>query len=134
MRAETALRKRDRAIVALRDLINVARLSSMPHDKLLQGIGEIREKTLKGVSSSVMAFFNGYARAMLDTLDAETVYGGMLNGKFVSVDSRRADYYQKQGISPVEYSQLSHNGSVKDQGAYWASSLKPFYIGPSLNG
>jgi hypothetical protein len=53
---------------------------------------------------------------------ADLVFGGIVNGRFMSTHRYRLDYYEKAGIGAKDW-----HDSAKRKGHYWADSLKPYF-------
>jgi hypothetical protein len=71
-----------------------------------------------------IAHVYGYSQACMASLYREAlVYGGFVDGKFMSTHSNRADYYEKNGIAPSDFAQAG-----KNTGHYWiADTSRPFF-------
>lgn len=130
-RAIRKIKRRDQAIVELRDVYSTAAICGMSHADLLDRIGKIKSTTLKNATQAVVAYFDGY-RAALDeaTYRSSLVFGGYYQGKFYSCHSERADYYAHHGIEP---SAFIDDSAVVDRGHYWSTTKepKPFFISRS---
>lgn len=68
-------------------------------------------------------YLEGYWAHIIDqAYRHDLVYGGWVEGRFLSTHSNRNDYYGKCGISARDWHDLSIG-----RGHYWANTLKPFY-------
>lgn len=132
MRIERALKLRDSAVSQLRSIYETAPLISATHGELLDYSGKVYRETLGKAPRWARDHARGYESALRDGLyRAALIHGGYCRGLFCSTDSRRADYYVKQGISPPEYAAESTL-----RGHYWNPAFpggvgKPFFISES---
>lgn len=124
------LKKRDNAIMRIDDAYSIARTFGQTHSELMESIAKVNS-TLMKCPQWVWAYCEGYRQALNNGLYRESlVYGGMVDGVFMSTHSNRADYYQNHGIAPSEFAK---HGRVKQTGHYWNPDLfqgkvKPFFI------
>lgn len=78
-----------------------------------------------------IAYCEGYQKALVDVLyERYLVFGGVINGRFYSTHSNRADYYAKNGIEPNAF---ADDGAVTARGHYWAGDnmtalSPPFFL------
>lgn len=129
---ERSLAIRDRMVQAVREVYSTHRIMRSPSAVL----HEAEIKVSRGVKAPhwVRAHVDGYAQRLKDELyERHLVYGGYVNGTFYSTHSDRDDYYDRHGVSPVEFSKKCSSG-----GHYWKEPLNgkmmPFFIGDSLKG
>ena len=126
MKITRALAIRDECRDNLNGLFSHSRAFCNSHAAMLEKRAAIYAKTAK-----CPAWVRSYLNGVWDTLTAELyrdalVYGAWLNGSFYSTYSKRADYYEKHGISAQVFAETS--GATK--GHYWINDLsKPFFIG-----
>ena len=132
MRIETSLKIRDAAKASLVTAYHVARECGLSADALTQSAlaARVSEK-VKGAPQWVAAFLEGYDSALRDGLytSGALAFGGMVDGKFYSTDRTRADYYDRNGISPGDF---ADNGRVTARGFYWVTGAtpRPFFLSP----
>jgi hypothetical protein len=131
MNIETAIKRRDRAVMALRDLHGTASVFGMSSDDMNTRVAEIHATICAKCPEWVHSYVRGYRQALTDALYRyELVFGGMIEGRFYSTHRDRADYYEKHGIEPNAY---ADDGKVTARGHYWRRSLddgapKAFFI------
>lgn len=128
MNIATALRRKDAAIVQLRDAYSAARICGQSHADLIARVRVIQDTTLKGAPRWALSEFKGYNRALSDRLyETSLVFGGYVNGVFCSTHRDRPDYYQTQGVEPAAF---ADGGLVKARGHYWSTTKtpKPFFV------
>ena len=127
MKLDTAIAKKNRAILVLQNAYSAARLYHFTNEELIKRVEEIRSTYLAKCPSWAHAEFEGYRRALNDFLYANhLVFGGYLDGIFYSTHRNRPDYYGYNGIEPSEY---ADNALVQNRGHYWADdTTKPFFI------
>ena len=132
MRIETSLKKRDSAVSSLRDVYARARISRPTHAAMQSEIADARA-TLSGAPEWTRAFFDGYARALSDSLymDDSLVFGGYLDGQFYSTQSKRPDYYGHFMQANVWSDETRPNGRVSGLGHYWTPSLSDGRVTPA---
>ena len=124
---DLALRKRDRALTRLIDLYSRARQYGALYSQLHGDFLEIITKECNGAPQWVKEFLRGYERALNDNLYREFLtFGCYIDGKFYSNDSKRADYYETQGMSARIYCEKSTGN--KTIGHYWKHNLKPYSV------
>jgi hypothetical protein len=129
MRIETALNRRNTAIQSLRSLYETAKFYGPLSSQMNEDKAKIRRSTLAKCPHWVIAYFDGYEKALIDALYRDSLmFGGFYEGKFYSTHSNRADYYGNNGIEPSEY---ADNGKVSNRGHYWLTTKepKPYFIG-----
>ncbi len=131
MRIETALAKRDSAVMSFRDLYSMAYHAGMTQKEM----GEYKARILTSLAKCpewVRAYVRGYETALFDRLFAASpmgraalVFGGWVDDRFYSVHRDRSDYYEKNGFSPADF---SDDGRVSQRGHYWGhfNPPKPF--------
>ena len=128
MRIEIALRERDRLTERVRGVYSMARTCKWESSKINGFVEEILASRKTRTPNWVYEFVRGYARALNDQVMREVVYGGFFHGVFMSTHSRRADYYQTQGVAPSDW---ADDGAVASKGFYWAFNdepVKPFFV------
>jgi len=130
-----ALRKRDSAVSALRDLYSRAESFGMSSADINSRFCDILT-TLDRCPGWTREFVRGYQKCLTDNLYRYSlVHGGFYAGTFYSTHSKRADYYERNGIGAVEY---SDDGKVTARGHYWikhvdAGKPKPFFTMEQTN-
>ena len=128
MRIETALQRKARAVMQLRDLFSSAESFGMTSAALNERVKTIRETTLAKCPHWVHAHVDGYREALTDSLYRRSLmFGGFVDGRFYSTHRTRPDYYESNGIAPADF---ADDGRVQDRGHYWSttSTPKPFFI------
>lgn len=124
-----ALRRRDAAVSALRDLYSGAESFGFTSAEINTRFCAILNK-LDGCPGWARDYLSGYRRALDDGLyERKLCHGGFYDGRFYSTHSNRSDYYERNGISACAY---ADNGAVKERGHYWikhvdAGHPKPFF-------
>lgn len=129
MQIKSALKHRDRAIERVRDLYSSAEQFGLPSDTINERYCDILQSELPAGKAPgwTRSFVDGYRKALIDNLyRSSLVYGAFIDGKFYSTHRNRDDYYEKQGLSARIFAE-EHDKAVA--GHYWASNLKPFFIG-----
>lgn len=129
MRIERALKIRDRALVALKDVFSAGQIYGSTSATLE---ANRRESLVRhGVNKApqwVSSYLDGYWRALIDNAYRhDLVYGGIVGDVFYSTHRNRPDYYEKHGIEPSAY---ADNGMVQARGHYWRGDKeRPFFVG-----
>lgn len=124
MKIETSLNARDRAIRQLNEVYTHASIVGMDSKALQEKIISIFN-SVKSYPQWVRAYVKGYDKCKNDYMyQNHLVFGAYVNGEFYSTHSDRPDYYQKHGISPIEFN-TNHNQS----GHYWKTTktIKPYF-------
>jgi hypothetical protein len=131
MRIETALKRRDRLVSALRDIYSMAHCFGLASVDLHSRCQDAYKTYCDKAPGWVREYADGYRRALMDAAYRhELVFGGFIEGKFYSTHRDRADYYEKNGIEPSAY---ADDGKVTQRGHYWTKSVDagkpaPFFI------
>lgn len=126
---DRALRLQERGVAEMRDAYSFARIFKSPCETLHRMLAQIQDDMAKAKAPAwAISYVRGYSRSLMDVLYRDSlVYGGFVDGTFMSTHSNRADYYEKNGIPPSEFAQ---DGRVKNAGHYWAADTsRPFFIG-----
>jgi hypothetical protein len=138
MRIKRALQIRDAGISALRSVYDHARHFGQTSEAMETARHEALGRIGIGKTPTpqwVRSYLEGYWRHIVDeAYRRDLVYGGMVEGKFYSTHSDRADYYEKNGIAPSDY---ADDGRVQLRGHYWKPYAemahrpepKPFFVG-----
>mgnify|MGYP003651903458 CR=1 FL=1 len=127
MHIDTALRKRDRCRVTLRDIYtSAAHFYPTSADLLAQRMKA--QTALKGCPAWVTSYIDGVVYMLDDNLYREhLVFGGFYKETFYSVHSSRDDYYGKHGIKPSAFAV-----AAEFRGHYWkprhGQDPKPFFV------
>ena len=129
MRTTTALARQNRAVMQLRDLYSMAESFGMDSASLHSAEMKIQGETLAKCPAWTRSHFDGYRRALMDSLYSRAlIFGGFVDGRFYSTHRNRPDYYETNGITPADY---SDDGRVLARGHYWApkgdASPRPFF-------
>ena len=137
MRIETSLKARDRAVLALQDMLSSATLFGFPNHEIHSSYMAIVADLPKGTPEWVRSHLAGYYKARTDVLYADhLIFGGYVDGVFYSTVSHRPDYYGKHGIEASDYAKRSterghywpahcpHRGGTYDRGG-----VKPYFVG-----
>lgn len=125
MKIELALKKRDSALISLRDLYSHAKHFGLTSAEITQRYCVSVLPKLAKTPAWCRNYIDGYRRALDDSLYAENlVFGCWIDGKFYSNQRKRADYYETQGLNPQIYCERSQNRT----GHYWAHNLKPYFV------
>jgi hypothetical protein len=72
--------------------------------------------------SHLKGFWQGYKKA---NQHRDIIYGRFIGETFYSVNSDRADYYEKHGIDARAFAECEDNGTL---GLYWSHSIKPYFL------
>ena len=126
---DRALELQRRGVERIIDAYSSAQSFCSPSNSLHAKCSEIlSDMRAKHAPRWAIAHVEGYSRALMANLYRYSlVYGGYLDGQFMSTHSSRADYYEKQGIEPREFAE---DGRVRNTGHYWAADVsRPFFIG-----
>jgi len=122
MRIERALAVRQMLKARISDLYSMAVIAGLSSAELMEASIAARKSLPKTTPQWVKTYVDGYEQALRDRLyDSCLVFGGYVDGRFLSTYSWRPDYYEKAGVDPVEY---SDNGRVKARGHYWRESIQ----------
>ena len=130
MRIELALKHRDRALTALRDLFSSAEIFGLSSATMEERRHEALSAFCAKCPYWVRSYLDGAWQQMIhDAYSRKLVYGGFYAGKFCSTHRNRPDYYETQDIEPRDF---ADHGNVYDRGHYWARSVdagtpKPFF-------
>lgn len=128
MRLNRSLAIRDRGITALADCYSASKSFGLTS----AAMGNRRRETLErlGVYKAphwVLSYLDGYWRAKIDAAYRyDLVFGAIIDGVFYSTHSDRDDYYEKNGFTAREWSDMG--GWIGTRGHYWKKTLKPFFI------
>lgn len=132
MRTETALKRRDRLISALRDIYSMAGCYGLASVDLHSRCQKAYATAMEGRAPQwVREYADGYRKALMDAAYRhELVFGGFVGDKFYSTHRDRPDYYEKNGIEPSAY---ADDGLVTRRGHYWIKSVdagtpQPFFV------
>ena len=123
MRIETTLKHKSEAIRQLRDLYASAATFGLLSADMNTRVAAIKAETLAGCPYWTIAEFNGYRAALTDQLYRDSlVFGGFVDGRFLSTHRNRADYYETQGVEPRDF---ADDGRVQQRGHYWSPTKEP---------
>jgi hypothetical protein len=118
---ETALKRRQEAVLQVGDLLRMAR-HTMPtaQDLHRNYLDRVIGGTLKGCPTWAVAYVQGYYDALTQQLyERDLIHGAFVLGRFYSTHSARPDYYDHNGISPQVFADCNNRN-----GHYWAESIK----------
>jgi hypothetical protein len=119
---------------AYADAWSSAQTFGTSHDALLANLARIRARYTH-LTQRDQAYAAGYEQALRDFAYRHAlIYGGFLNGQFLSTHSHRPDYYQKHGVEPSAWAEAANGGRVEAIGHYWETNsekkvFKPFFTG-----
>jgi hypothetical protein len=127
MRVETALKRRNAAMLSLRGLYSHAKHFGLTSTEINEQFDSRVLATLKGAPSWTRYYVHGARDQISRELycDGSLVYGAFIGGVFYSTHSNRPDYYGKNGFGAAEFAQATKDSS----GHYWAHNLKPYFVG-----
>jgi hypothetical protein len=131
MKIEKAIKRRDQAQRYLRDLYSRARMFGLDSKTMESNRHDVLHSACAKAPQWVRQYLDGYWRALIErAYEQDLCFGGFYAGKFYSTHSKRADYYEKNGIEP---SAFADDGAVTARGHYWINSVdagtpKPFYL------
>lgn len=130
MQFDTAYNHREKAIQRLRDCYSTARIVGYTSDQLNNKVLSIVFEPIAKCPTWVKTEVKGYWRALQDkAYENDLVFGAVIDGVFYSTHSNRPDYYEKHGISALEFNLDLENNNA---GHYWIEPLdygriKPFF-------
>ena len=130
MRMETTVKRINEAMLASRDAIGRARIMGQLSSELNRRMIEIRYGMGNAPGWAVERVY-GYQQALTDMLyDRDLAFGVMVDGEFFSTRDDREDYYEKKGLSAIDFYSLSTKHKDK-LGHYWTTTNppKPYFIG-----
>jgi hypothetical protein len=136
MRAELALRKRDRAITRVIDAFGSVRSWGGTSAELNERIIRIKEEELAGCPVRMRTYVDGYVAALTAQLYRDDLVYGIWNGlTFYSVHRNREDYYEKH-ITVREFAELSDRyEGTRNKGHFWSHKPdKPFFVDAMYTG
>ena len=127
MRHLTAQNHKTRALSAIDSLFGVAKICGMTSTEITVSFNEIMVN-----HSKIPTYIKYYLRGVYDEkwkglYRDSLVFGGFYKGKFYTTHSNHDRYYQKHGITPLQWCEDTHNGIVST-GHYWktTATYKPF--------
>lgn len=133
MNLERALKLKGEAITRLRDYYSSALHFGPPAAEMDSKVAAIRAEVLSGAPRWAIAEFKGYAAALRDSLyyaptgPGPLIYGGFVDGRFLSTYSGRPDYYESNGVEPGAW---AAGGAVQGKGYYWSQfdPPRPYFV------
>jgi hypothetical protein len=127
MRHTTANNHKTRALNAIDSLFGCAKLCGMTSTEISEAFNEIM-----GEHSKLPQYLKYYLRGVYDEkwkglYKDSLLFGGFYNGQFYTTHASHDRYYQKHGITPVQWCEDTHNGVIAI-GHYWktTATYKPF--------
>jgi hypothetical protein len=129
MKLDRAIRLEREGVARMRSIYSMAKMFGYP-SRIMEENRIVSLRDLCGKTKPphwLKEYWNGYWRAIIDrAYETDLVYGGYVNGVFMSTHSNRPDYYGKNDrMSAKEWHDRSHN-----RGHYWATCInKPFFCG-----
>jgi hypothetical protein len=128
MRIETALKRRNAAMMALRDLYSHAKHFGLTSAEINEQFNSRVLATLKGAPAWTRYYVQGARDQISHELycDGSLVHGAFIGGAFYSTHSNRPDYYGKNGFGAAGFARATAKGST---GHYWSHNLKPYFVG-----
>ena len=125
MKVKTAQNHRERARIALLDLVNRAKTLGLTMDQMVAERKQI-EDSLDKCPSWVLDYCRGYYDALCEQMSQYLVFGYTLpDGTVLTTRESRPDYHVKHGLGPQDvYKKATHTGH------YWSinGKLKPFDV------
>lgn len=139
MKIERALKLRQALKTRVSDIYSMAILCGMTSTEINEACVKAYADLPASTPQWVRAYIDGFRQALQDSLYADClVFGGFVDGVFMSAHRNRADYYGKHGIDACAYAE---DGAVKSRGHYWREAIawrggtynrgevKPYFIG-----
>lgn len=127
MNLDRAIKVQHDLVTRLRDLASSARSFGLSSTEINARYIALLDKLPKKTPRHVREFARGYWQCLSDKFyESDLVFGGFIGETFYSTHRNRDDYYEKNGIEPREY---ADNGKVTRRGHYWATNLRPYFIG-----
>jgi hypothetical protein len=130
MKLGTTIKRINEAKLRSRDIISSAKHFGPTSKELNRKLIEVR-KVMGPVPRWAHSEVYGYQDALTDALyETSLIYGVEFDNEFFSVHSAREDYYEKKGLSPREFHELSEKPEAV-RGHFWSttSNIKPFFVG-----
>lgn len=134
MRIERALKIRGAAKRRTREMFSFAAFHTMTSEEMNISYAAILADMGK-VPQWVRAYVDGYRQAQIDRLYESLIFGGFVEGRFMSTHSDRRDYYGKCGIDPADWHKAAKaKGHYFDRffplatGVYDRGAFKPFFV------
>jgi hypothetical protein len=127
MKIETTLKRRNLAIMDLRDLYSHAKHFGLTSAEINEQYNSRVLARLKGAPSWALYYVQGIRDQISHTLycDGSLVHGAFIGETFYSTHSNRPDYYGKNGFGSAEFAQVTK----VSRGHYWSHNLKPYFVG-----
>lgn len=121
-RIEQTLKIRDRMASAIRELYSMAEICKWSHSKILEYKQDKFSKFPK-VPRWVNCYVSGIEDEIRKNLYKDKlIFGGYVDGQFMSAWRDHAEYYEAKGITAQEY-----NEKVQNPSHYWASPVNGEY-------
>ena len=128
MKTDRALNLKDQMVQRIKDIYSTAEICGLSSSQISERVNlhVYSVLTEKKAPQWAIYFVKGYEKCIIDNLYRyKLIFGIWHKGIFYSTHRDHEDYYEKHGISPIEFN-LSLCNKNKP-GHYWSENLKPYF-------